>query len=161
MKSIKLQDTKSTHKNHLHLYTLTINYLRKEIKKTILFTIALKITLRNKFNQGSEKSLHWNYKMKEIEEYKNKLGLPWWHSGWESACQCREHGFEPWSGKIPHAVEKLGPWATIAEPACLEPVLRSGRGRDNERPAHRDEEWPHLPQLERKPSHRDEDPTQP
>ena len=55
-------------------------------------------------------------------------GLPWWRSGWESACQCRGHGFEPWSGKIPRAAERLGPWATIAEPARLEPV------RGNERP---------------------------
>ena len=54
----------------------------------------------------------------------NILGLPWWRSGWESACQCRGHGFEPWSGKIPHTVEQLGPWATIAEPAHLEPVDR-------------------------------------
>ena len=23
------------------------------------------------------------------------FGLPWWCSGWESACQCRGHGFEP------------------------------------------------------------------
>ena len=36
-------------------------------------------------------------------------GLPWWRSGGESACQCRGHGFEPWSGKIPHAAEQLGP----------------------------------------------------
>ena len=36
-------------------------------------------------------------------------GLPWWHSGWESARECRGHGFEPWSGKIPHAAEQLGP----------------------------------------------------
>ena len=71
-------------------------------------------------------------------------GLPWWHSGWESACQCRGHGFEPWSGKIPHATERLGPWATVAEPARLEPVLRSRRGGDSGRPAHRDEEWPPL-----------------
>ena len=74
----------------------------------------------------------------------NATGLPWWRSGWESACQCRGHGFEPWSGKIPHAAEWLGPWATITEPARLEPVLRSKRGRDSERPAHRDEEWPPL-----------------
>ena len=72
------------------------------------------------------------------------LGLPWWRSGWESAYQCRGHGFEPWSGKIPHAAEQLGPWATITEPACLEPVLCNKRGHDNERPAHRDEEWPPL-----------------
>ena len=71
-------------------------------------------------------------------------GLPWWRSGWESACQCRGHGFEPWSGKIPHAEEQLGPWATTTEPARLEPVLRNKRGRDSERPAHRDEEWPPL-----------------
>ena len=71
-------------------------------------------------------------------------GLPWWHSGWESACQCRGHGFEPWSGKIPHAVERLSLWATVAEPARLEPVLRNGRGHDSERPAHSDEEWPPL-----------------
>ena len=75
---------------------------------------------------------------------KTRRGLPWWRSGWESACQCRAHGFELWSGKIPHAAERLGPWATIAEPAHLEPVLRNKRGRDGERPAHRDEEWPPL-----------------
>ena len=73
---------------------------------------------------------------------RSRVGLPQWRSGWESACQCREHGFEPWSGKIPHATEQLGPWATITEPAHLEPVLRNKRGRDGERPAHRDEEWP-------------------
>ena len=41
-------------------------------------------------------------------------------------------------------VEQLGPWATITEPARLEPVLRNKRGRDGERPVHRDEEWPPL-----------------
>ena len=71
-------------------------------------------------------------------------GLPWWRSGWESACQCRGHGSEPWSGKIPHAAEQLGPWATTTEPARLEPVLRNKRGRDSERAAHHDEEWPPL-----------------
>ena len=72
------------------------------------------------------------------------LGLPWWRSGWESSCQCRGHGFEPWSGRIPHAAERLGPWATVAEPARLEPVPRNERGRDGGRPAHRDEGWPPL-----------------
>ena len=86
-------------------------------------------------------------------------GLPWWRSGWESACQCRGHGFEHWSGKIPHAAEQLGPWATITEPARLEPVLHNKRGRNSERPAHRDEEWPPLattresPRTETKTQH--------
>ena len=57
-------------------------------------------------------------------------GLPWWRSGWESACQCRGHGFKHWSGKIPHAAEQLGPWATTTEPARLEPVLWNKRGHD-------------------------------
>ena len=48
------------------------------------------------------------------------------------------------SGKIPHAAERLGPWATITEPARLEPVLRNGRGCDSERLAHCDEEWSPL-----------------
>ena len=77
-----------------------------------------------------------------IQELRSTAGLPWWRSGWESACQCRGHGFEPWSGKIPHAAERQGPWATIAEPVRLEPVLCNKRGRDSERTAHHDEEWP-------------------
>ena len=90
---------------------------------------------------------------------KLNFGLPWWHSGWESACQCRGHGFEPWSGKIPHAAEQLRPWATTTELARLEPVLRNKRGRASERPAHRDEEWPPLaatresPRTETKTQH--------
>ena len=89
----------------------------------------------------------------------DNVGLPWWRSGWESACQCRGHGFEPWSGKILHAAEQLGPWATATEPARLEPVLRNKRGHDNERPAHRNEEWPPLaatgesPRTETKTQH--------
>ena len=92
-------------------------------------------------------------------ETKSRMGLPWWCSGWESACQCRGRGFEPWSGKIPHAAEWLSPWATTTEPARLEPVLSNKRGRDSERPAHRDEEWPPLattrgsPRTETKTQH--------
>ena len=47
----------------------------------------------------------------------------------------------------------------VTEPARLEPVLRSKRGRDGERPAHRDEEWPPLattgesPRTETKTQH--------
>ena len=46
-----------------------------------------------------------------------KWGLPCWCSGWESACQCRGHRFEPWSGKIPRASAQLSPCATATEPA--------------------------------------------
>ena len=92
---------------------------------------------------------------------KRRQGLPWWRSSWESACQCRGHGFEPWSGKIPHAVEQLGPWATTTEPVRLEPVLCNKRARDSEEA--RAPRWRVAPACRnwRKPSHRNEDPTQP
>ena len=61
------------------------------------------------------------------------------------------HGFEPWSGKIPHAAEQRSPCATTTEPVCLEPVFRSKRGRESERPAHRDEEWPPLAAIRESP----------
>ena len=103
----------------------------------------------------------WKHLVNCKEPYKSikMCGLPWWCSGWESACQCRGHGFEPWSGKIPHAAEQLGPWATIAEPERLEPMLCNKRGRDSERPAHRNEERPPLaatresPRTEKKTQH--------
>ncbi|XDA70508.1 hypothetical protein R6Z07F_000876 [Ovis aries] len=31
---------------------------------------------------------------------RNLRGLPWWHSGEESTCQCRKLGFSPLFGKI-------------------------------------------------------------
>ena len=103
-----------------------------------------------------DRQIHWEtFDPRKVQS----LGLPWWRSGWESACQCRGHGFEPWSGKIPHAAEQLGPWATTTEPACLELVLLNKRGHDSERPAHRDEEWPPLattwesPRTEMKTQH--------
>ena len=71
-------------------------------------------------------------------------GLRWWRSGWESACQCRGHGFKPWSGRIPRAAEQLSLCAAAAEPPCLQPLLRAGRGHHGEKPRHRSEEWPPL-----------------
>ena len=42
-------------------------------------------------------------------------GIPWWLRGKESACQCRRHGFDPWSRKIPHVLEQLSPCTTTTE----------------------------------------------
>ena len=45
------------------------------------------------------------------------LGASFWQfNGKESACQCRRHELDPWSGKIPHAEKQLAPWATTTEP---------------------------------------------
>ena len=43
--------------------------------------------------------------------------LAWWRSAKESACQCRRRGKDPWSGKVPCAVEQLSSCATTMEPA--------------------------------------------
>ena len=45
----------------------------------------------------------------------NWTGLPWWLSGKESTCQWRRHGFNSWSGKIPHAVEQISPCITTID----------------------------------------------
>ena len=103
-------------------------------------------------SKNRQVGLHQTKKLpyrKGNNQLKRVLGLPWWRSGWESACQCGGHGFEPWPGKIPHATAWLGPWATIVEPACLEPVLRNKRGRDSERLRTAMKSGPHLPQLEK------------
>ena len=111
-----------------------------------------------------ESSITQSFKRTNYEDLHNLIlkliiGLPWWRSGWEYACQCRGHGFKPWSGKIPHAAEQLGPWAATTEPACLEPVPRNKRGRDSEKPTHHNEEWPPLattresPRIETKTQH--------
>ena len=52
-------------------------------------------------------------------------GASLWRSGEESTCQCRGHGFEPWSRKIPHAMEQLSLHVTTTEarvPQLLKPV---------------------------------------
>ena len=55
----------------------------------------------------------------------------------ESACQCRGHGFSPWSGRIPRATEQLSPCSTTGKATPVRgphTATRSG---------------PHSPQLEK------------
>ena len=53
---------------------------------------------------------------KQTTQFKNgQKGFPSWLCGKESACQCRRHGFDPWSGKTPHASQRLGPCTTAVE----------------------------------------------
>ena len=92
----------------------------------------------------------------KIEFKSNWFGLPWWLSEKESACQCRGHGFNSWSRKIPHTVGQLSPCASITElmlsnsraaeteamcrnyrsPCTLEPVFFNKRSHCNEKPKH-------------------------
>ena len=143
------------------------------ISKTVPSNKGKKTKFQPRLQIAAKSSLHRLDKITYFQKGKNSTvltpflllksnwrGLPWWRSGWESACQCRGHGYEPWSGKIPHAAERLGPWATTTEPKGLEPVPRNKRGRNSERPVHRNEEWPPLaatresPRTEMKTQHR-------
>ena len=70
-------------------------------------------------------------------------GLPWWFSGEESACQWGRHGFDPQSGKIPHA-GAIKPschnhWACV-----LEPGDSNKRSHHSEKPAHHNSRVPPL-----------------
>ena len=87
----------------------------------------------------------------------------------ESACQCRGHRFEPWSGKNPHARRATKPvrhnyWACALEPAShnywarmpellkparLDPVLHNKRSHRNEKPRPTMKSSPCSPQLEK------------
>ena len=55
----------------------------------------------------------WNH-LPVAPGLKQKSGLPW-RSGKEPSCQCRRHGFNPWSGKTPHATEQLSSCTTTTE----------------------------------------------
>ena len=49
---------------------------------------------------------------------KGVVGLSSWSRGSESACQCMGPRLDPWSGKIPHAGERLSLCTTTAELTC-------------------------------------------
>ena len=99
----------------------------------------------------------------DLEILKVKIGA-WWLSGKESACQCKRHGFDPWSGKIPHAAKQLSPcaqlWACALEPgnwllkpsssrACALHATRETTALRGPRTAAR--EWPLLATTREKP----------
>ena len=52
-----------------------------------------------------------------------KTGFPCFLSGKESDCQWRRHRFDPWSRKIPRAMEDLSLYATTLEPALQSPEI--------------------------------------
>ena len=65
----------------------------------------------------------------------HSLPLPWWSSDKESTCQCMGHRFDPWSGRIPRALEQLSPSNTSTEPV-LQSVCSATRGATAMRSQH-------------------------
>ena len=79
-----------------------------------------------------DSSIHWIFQARILEwaaisfsrEMINQLWtfpvlwLPRWLRCKEFPCQCREHRFDPWCRKIPHAMEQLSP-CTITTEICM------------------------------------------
>ena len=96
-----------------------------------------------------------------------------WFSDNESACQCRRHGFDPWSGKISHASEQLSPHSQLLslcsrdqelqllKVMCPEPVLGNKTSHHNEKFVCCNEEWIPLSTNTEKPVCSNENPEQP
>lgn len=77
-------------------------------------------------------SSKFKWSRKPLGEYLNlniPLGLLWWYSDWESACQSRGHRFSSWFGKMRQAGEQLGLCATTAESALQSPGATATEGR--------------------------------
>ena len=55
-------------------------------------------------------------------------GDSWWLSGKGSTYQCRRHGYNPWSGKIPRGAEQLSPCTTTAAANALKGPHDSATG---------------------------------
>ena len=109
--------------------------------------------------------------------FKNPTGiyekrvLPRWLSGEESACECRRHGFNPWSGRIPRArgnqareQQLLSPCSGARElqplsPRAPEPVPHR-RSHFNAKPTHNQRVAPARHNW-RKPTSSSADPGQP
>ena len=91
-----------------------IHHISKRIKTHMTVSIDMEKALDNSQHSLMTKTLS----KLVIKSLSPSLlsGLPWWFSGKESACQCRRHRFNPWSEKIPHAMEQFSPCATITEP---------------------------------------------
>ena len=51
--------------------------------------------------------------------------------------QCKGHGFDPWSWKIPHASELVAFVPQLLSPWALESVLCNKRSHNSEKPEHR------------------------
>ena len=66
--------------------------------------------------RGTSGCLRTQERDKNGQSENTRLGLPWWLRGKESTCQCRRHRFDPWVGKILHAMEQPSLCTTITEP---------------------------------------------
>ena len=104
-------------------------WIKKQDPCIMLSTrVSMRQTQGHKQTERMEKIFYGNQKkdgvaihISDKTDFKNcykrqERGLPRLLSGKEFVRHCRRHGVHPWSGKIPHAAEQLGPCATTIKP---------------------------------------------
>ena len=97
---------------------MKLSYKEETLQGTIEIQRIIKKDYYEKFNTNNLDNLEKNGQIpRNVQPIKTESrGLPRWSSGWESASHCRGYGFDPSSGKIPHASEHWSLRVTTIEP---------------------------------------------
>ena len=77
-----------------------------------LYTPANIYTACSSPSEFLRSALPWSLQKTPVKNPRKRL--LWWLCGNKSACQCRRCGFDPWSGRIPQALEQLSPCTTTS-----------------------------------------------
>ena len=111
--SLPPHPTLESQKSHGKIYALSVRYIQAtDTQGFSLFlshplSLPLSLSLLLCINIISL-SVFRGKVLKWLEK-RNTSGLPWWRSGWESACQCRAHVFVLRSARIPLCRAEAGP----------------------------------------------------
>ena len=73
-----------------------VDIFQEDLKTTTPYMMCTEWSVRNRRLEGYCQT---PFKFSPRHIKKRKIGLPWCHSGKESACQYRRHKFNPWSRK--------------------------------------------------------------
>ena len=110
-----------TMKNHVMVESLGLLYERRTWVRTLILLSSLWSGASHLASLSISKEKNIAHLIRLVREInrcslKSTQGLPRWSSGWEPACHSRGHGFDPWSGKIPHAIGRHRQRRTASEP---------------------------------------------
>ena len=98
------------------LFSLSMSIFALQIGSPVLFFLD-SLYMHTDGQEAHEKMLNITIREMQIKTAMRAscIVAQWWLSGKGSHCQRRRHGFDPWFGKIPHAVEQLNLCATTIE----------------------------------------------
>ena len=97
-------------------YTSCIDIYRPECYAVSIFITSRNVSAAEFYMKTAQKISFFPYQINS-----KAIRLAWRLNGKESACQCRRCGLDPWSRKLPCAMEQLSPCATSTEPVLSSP----------------------------------------